>query len=64
MDETYQIVNTLLYESDEGAVSIEVVIDKDQETMWANQKTMAGLYLKFQNQQLVNILKIFLKKEN
>lgn len=33
MDETYQIVNTLLYESDEGAVSIDVVIDKDSETM-------------------------------
>ena len=44
MDETYQIVNTLLYESDEGAVSIEVVIDKDKETMWATQKTMAELF--------------------
>ena len=44
MDETYQIVNTLLYESDEGAVSIDVVIDEDQETMWATQKTMAELF--------------------
>ena len=44
MDETYQIVNTLLYESDEGAVSIKVVIDKDKETMWATQKTMAELF--------------------
>ena len=44
MDETYQIVNTLLYESDEGAVSIDVIIDKDQETMWATQKTMAELF--------------------
>lgn len=44
MDETYQIVNTLLYESDEGAVSIDVVIDKDSETMWATQKTMAELF--------------------
>ena len=44
MDEAYQIVNTLLYESDEGAVSIEVVIDEDQETMWATQKTMAELF--------------------
>jgi len=26
MDETYQFVNTLLYESDEGAVSINVVM--------------------------------------
>ncbi len=44
MDETYQFVNTLLYESNEGAVSIEVVIDEDQETMWATQKTMAELF--------------------
>ena len=44
MDETYQIVNTLLYESDEGAVSIDVIIDKDQETMWTTQKTMAELF--------------------
>lgn len=44
MDETYQIVNTLLYESDEGAVSINVVIDKDNETMWTTQKTMAELF--------------------
>ena len=44
MDETFQFVNTLLYESDEGAVSINVVIDKDNETMWATQKTMAELF--------------------
>jgi hypothetical protein len=34
MDETYQIVNTLLYESDECAVSLNVVIDKYNGTMW------------------------------
>ena len=44
MDENYQMVNTLLYEGDEGAVSIKVVIDEDQETMWATQKTMAELF--------------------
>ena len=44
MDENYQIVNTLLYESDEGEVSIDVVIDKDGETMWTTQKTMAELF--------------------
>ena len=44
MDETYQIVNTLLYQSDEGAVSIDVVIDRDGETMWTTQKTMAELF--------------------
>ena len=44
IDETYQIVNNLFYESDDGAVSIEVVIDEDHETMWDTQKTMAGLF--------------------
>ena len=29
IDETCQIVNTLLYESDDGAVSINVVMDND-----------------------------------
>ena len=36
--------NTLLYYGDEGAVSIEVIIDKENETMWATQKTIAGLF--------------------
>jgi len=37
-------VNTLLYVGDEGAVSIEVIIDQKNETMWATQKTIAGLF--------------------
>jgi len=36
--------NTLLYCGDEGAVSIEVIIDKENETMWVTQKTIAGLF--------------------
>lgn len=36
--------NTLLYYGDEGAVSIEVIIDKENETMWATQKTIASLF--------------------
>ena len=36
--------NTLLYSGDEGSVSIEVIIDKENETMWATQKTIAGLF--------------------
>ena len=35
---------TLLYYGDEGAVSIEVIIDKENETMWATQKTIASLF--------------------
>ena len=37
-------VNTLLYYGDGGAVSIEVIIDKENETMWATQKTIASLF--------------------
>ena len=44
MNKEYQTVNTLLYKTDEGAVSIEVIIDKNKETMWASQKTMAELF--------------------
>ncbi len=39
-----EITNTLLYVSEEGAVTIEVIIDSENETMWANQKTMAELF--------------------
>ena len=39
-----EITNTLLYVGDDGAVVIEVIIDSDNETMWANQKTMAELF--------------------
>ena len=44
MENKSQIVNTLLYISDEGAVSIDVIIDQENETMWATQKTMAELF--------------------
>ncbi len=44
MNEKYQIQNTLLYISDEGEVSIDVILDKDGETMWATQKTMVELF--------------------
>lgn len=37
-------INTLLYYGNEGAVSIEVIIDKENETMWATQKTIASLF--------------------
>ena len=39
-----QITRTLLYVSDEGEVSIEVIMDQERETMWATQKTMAELF--------------------
>lgn len=41
-----QMTNTLLYVSDEGAVSINVILDEKNETMWTTQKTMAELFHK------------------
>ena len=43
-EENNQIVNTLLYISDEGEVSIDVILDYERETMWATQKTIAELF--------------------
>ena len=37
-------VNTLLYNGDEGAVSIEVILDYNGQTMWATQKTISELF--------------------
>lgn len=39
-----ELTNTLLYVSEEEAVTIEVILDSENETMWANQKTMAELF--------------------
>ena len=39
-----QLVQTLLYMGNEGAVTIEVIMDKLNETMWASQKTLSHLF--------------------
>lgn len=44
IDENKQLVQTLLYTGNEGAVTIEVIIDKLNETMWATQKTLSHLF--------------------
>lgn len=44
IDENKQLVQTLLYSGNEGAVTIEVIIDKLNETMWATQKTLSHLF--------------------
>lgn len=41
---TNNLVETLLYKNEESAVSINVVIDQENETMWATQKTIAELF--------------------
>lgn len=38
------IDEVILYESPEGAVSINVIIDTENETLWATQKTIAELF--------------------
>ena len=50
---TNNLVETLLYKNEESAVSINVVIDQEDETMWATQKTIAELF----NTSLNNISK-------
>ena len=39
-----EIVKTLLYTSEDGAVAINVIIDSENDTMWTTQKTMAELF--------------------
>ena len=39
-----EIVKTLLYTSEDGAVDIDVIIDSENDTMWTTQKTMAELF--------------------
>lgn len=36
------LIETFLYKSDDGSVSIKVIIDQKNETLWATQKTMAN----------------------
>ena len=38
------LVETLLYKSENDDVTINVVIDQENETMWATQKTIAELF--------------------
>ena len=39
------LIETFLYKSEDGPVSIKVIIDQENETLWATQKTMANLCL-------------------
>lgn len=42
--EENQLTTTLLYIGDEGEVSMDVIIDREGETFWATQKTMAEVF--------------------
>ena len=53
-----EIVKTLLYTSEDGAVAIKVIIDSENDTMWTTQKTMAELFgknIKTISKHLTNI---------
>lgn len=42
--EENKLTTTLLYIGDEGEVSMDVIIDREGETFWATQKTMADVF--------------------
>lgn len=44
IDENSKIQNTILYKGSEGAVIGEFLIDKNNETLWASQKTVAEIF--------------------
>lgn len=44
MSEENKMQKTLLYTSEEGEVSLDVVVDSEGETFWATQKTMAEVF--------------------
>ena len=53
-----EIVKTLLYTSEDGAAAINVIIDSENDTMWATQKTIAELFgknIKTISKHLTNI---------
>ncbi|KZX16118.1 virulence RhuM family protein [Methanobrevibacter curvatus] len=54
-----KLTETLLYTGPDGAVTLEVIIDQKNQTMWASQKTMAELFQKDRNTISEHIQNIF-----
>ena len=54
-----EVVKTLLYTSEDGAVAINVIIDSENETMWTTQKTIAELFDKNINTTSKDLNNIF-----
>lgn len=42
----YELVDTILYTGEEGSVSIKVIVDNKNNTMWTTQQSMAELFKK------------------
>ena len=58
-----EVVKTLLYTSEDGAVAIKVIIDSENDTMWTTQKTMAELFDKNINTISKHLNNIFESEE-
>ena len=58
-----EVVKTLLYTSEEGAVAIDVIIDTENDTMWTTQKTMSELFGKNINTISTHLNNIFESEE-
>ena len=54
-----QTRNTPLYESSDGDVTVEVIVDNENETLWVTQKTMAELFNKTPNNISYHLNNIF-----
>jgi len=60
MENEIKLTKTLLYIGNEGAVTLNVIIDQKNETMWVTQKTMAntfGVNVRTISEHLQNIFK-------
>lgn len=44
MSETNKESNFLFYSTEEGKTSIQIIVDKNEETIWATQKTIAEIF--------------------
>jgi len=59
----YELIKTLLYKGTDGAVILEVILDRKTETMWATQKTIANLFKVTVNNISKHLNNIFDSKE-
>ena len=44
MNELDKMQDFLFYNSDDGSVKVQVLVDSESETIWATQKAMAELF--------------------
>lgn len=44
MNEIEKVQDFLFYNSDDGSIKVQVLVDSESETIWATQKAMAELF--------------------